>query len=252
MSAFIILIVLHLIGDFYLQSSKIAQCKNAKIDEKCNPCIECKEKSRFNFKYVLIHSLIYTIPFLALFCFTKPGKAALIILFSLTTHCVVDLITCCVNKKWKQTLTFLLDQAIHIVILYCCCRIAKFYSLSSDYEFLTNLIKISFLALLTMTPASVLISKLFCDVFNESGQKSSEFEQKGVFDTGSIIGIFERILVIILAYFNSFAAIAIIITIKTWARSEDLKESKFRNKYLLGTLASLVWALLSYALYSQM
>lgn len=69
-----------------------------------------------------------------------------------------------------------------------------------------------------------------------------------VFDVGSIIGILERFLVIIFAYFEDFAAIAIIITVKTWARTNDLKEPDFRNKYLVGTLASMVLALVIFIL----
>ena len=61
--------------------------------------------------------------------------------------------------------------------------------------------------------------------------------------------MFERALTLIFAYFGNFAAIAIIITVKTWARSNDLKEPAFRNKYLLGTLASLVLALVTFLLY---
>ena len=61
--------------------------------------------------------------------------------------------------------------------------------------------------------------------------------------------MFERALVLIFASFGDFAAIAIIITIKTWARSNDLKDPEFRNKYLLGTLASLVLALIAFLIY---
>lgn len=64
------------------------------------------------------------------------------------------------------------------------------------------------------------------------------------------VELFERILVLIFACFEDFAAIAIIIAIKTWARSSDLKDStEFRNKYLLGTLSSLVLALAVFLIY---
>lgn len=54
----------------------------------------------------------------------------------------------------------------------------------------------------------------------------------------------------IFASFGDFAAIVIIITVKTWARSSDLKDKiDFRSKYLLGTLASLVLALIAFLIY---
>ena len=105
------------------------------------------------------------------------------------------------------------------------------------YEFA---IKIIFAALFLTVPSAAFISELFSDLFSDT-------EQGKLFDVGSIIGILERILVFIFACFEDFAAIAIIITVKTWARSSDLKDKiDFRNKYLLGTLASLVLALIPF------
>lgn len=46
---FIILMILHLLGDFYLQTEKVAKCKNAKVDIDCRDCIKCKKKSCLNF-----------------------------------------------------------------------------------------------------------------------------------------------------------------------------------------------------------
>ena len=72
-----------------------------------------------------------------------------------------------------------------------------------------------------------------------------------MFDVGSMIGVMERILTVIFACFDNFPAIAIIITVKTWARTNDLKETEFRNKYFLGTLSSLVLALLVFLIYKS-
>ena len=93
-------------------------------------------------------------------------------------------------------------------------------------------------------PCSIMISKLFKDIYPNTAEI-------GMFDIGSIIGIMERILTVIFAYFENFPAIAIIITVKIWARTNDLKEPEFRNKYLLGTLTSLVLALLVFIIYKS-
>lgn len=244
---YIMLVVLHLIGDFYLQSSKMAQCKNARINSTCKLCTDCEGKTNFNLKHIAFHSLAYTIPFLALFFLVEFKTAMIAIPAILVSHGLVDILTCCLNNKYKQTLVFLLDQAIHSVILFGCWNMFFFNHIPIKYELW---IKVIFLMLLIMTPASILISKLFFDVFGKE-QKEESSKEKGIFDTGSVIGIFERILVVILAYYNSFSTIAIIITIKTWARSNDLKEGGFRNRYLLGTLASLVWAMLSFILFQK-
>ena len=108
-----------------------------------------------------------------------------------------------------------------------------------------TVIKIILVSLFIIVPSSIIVNKLFQDLFPK--------DEKGkIFDVGSIIGILERILVLIFACFGDFAAIAIIITVKTWARSGDLKgENDFRNKYLLGTLASLVLALIAFLIYKM-
>ena len=107
-----------------------------------------------------------------------------------------------------------------------------------------NILKIVLSILTLIVPCSILINKLFKDIYPETNIK-------GIFDVGSIIGIIERFLAFIFAYFGTFAAIAIIITVKTWARNEDLKDKDFRNKYLLGTLASLTTALVTFVVYNM-
>ncbi|MBR2463883.1 MAG: DUF3307 domain-containing protein [Clostridia bacterium] len=236
---FLILLTLHFLGDFYLQTSKIAKCKNANIGEDCNRCSSCKEKAFFNNKYVALHSLLYAVPFLFLFFMTRWTSALIIIATLLASHYVIDTISCCLNKKLKQTLVFIVDQVLHIAIFVVMFKLFDFNSEFEKYEFV---IKIIFSVSFLIIPVSVFINKLFYDLYPNS--------QPGkIFDVGSIIGMFERALVLIFASFGDFAAIAIIITIKTWARSNDLKDPEFRNKYLLGTLASLVLALIAFLIY---
>ncbi len=236
---FIILMILHLLGDFYLQTEKVAKCKNAKVDIDCRDCIKCKKKSFLNFKYILIHIFLYILPFITLFLMTNWISALTIILIIFVSHGVIDILSCFLNKKAKQTLVFSLDQFLHIVILY---SVYKIFSFNSAFDKYILGVKAVFTVLILIVPCSVFINKLFEDLYPET-------INKGIFDIGSIIGVLERFLVIIFSYFQNFAAIAIIITVKTWARSNDLKETEFRNKYLLGTLASLVLALCSYILF---
>jgi len=239
---FTLLMVLHLIGDFYFQSDKIARCKNARIGNKSNSCTKCKKGSNLNFRFVVLHSLIYVIPFFILLPMTNIKTLLAIIVFLVASHVTVDSITCWANKKTKVTVVFLADQVVHSGVLYLICRYAGFDMISSAYA---TPIKVAFIVLLLIAPCSILINKLMEDTFPDS-------VSVGLFDVGSIIGILERLLVVIFAYLGDLAAIAIIITVKTWARTADLKEKDFRNRYLLGTLASLVAAALVFMLYRIM
>ena len=111
-----------------------------------------------------------------------------------------------------------------------------------DIDIYYNRIKFICMVLLIIMPSSIFINMLIADI-------NPDEKGDGLFDIGSMIGIMERILTIIFASVNNYSAIAIIITVKTWARNNDLKDGKFRNKYLLGTLTSLVLSLLIYMLY---
>lgn len=242
MAEYLILIILHLLGDFYLQTTKVAQCKNARKGIACGECEKCKDSLWINWTYLLIHSSLYIVPFLTLY-FTMRGicvTAIIGVLFA--THILIDGVACYFNKKIKQTVVFIVDQALHVGII---CLLPRFvtFSFYIDESYYT-VFKIVFIGLMLIMPCSIMINKLFKDIYPQS-------DEMGMFDIGSIIGIMERILTFIFACFESFPAIVIIITVKTWARTNDLKEPEFRNKYLLGTLTSLVLALIIFVVYKS-
>ena len=236
---FLVLIILHLLGDFYLQTTKVARCKNARIDSMCGKCKKCKSTSWINWKYLMIHSLLYVVPFVVMFFRMKPIYAIMVILGLFATHILIDACACYFNKKIKQTIVFIVDQVLHMGILISITPFITSVHCANNY---LDVLKIIFLCLALVMPCSVIINKLFIDIYPTT-------EEMGIFDVGSMIGIMERILTVIFAYFGNFPAIAIIITVKTWARTNDLKEPEFRNKYLLGTLTSLVLALLIFIVY---
>ena len=114
MTDYLILIILHLIGDFYFQSTKVARCKNAKTGTICGDCKEkCNSSSWCNRKYLLIHSLLYIVPFCVLYFIMEWESATVIIIVLLITHLLIDLGACYFNKKTRQTVVFILDQLLH-------------------------------------------------------------------------------------------------------------------------------------------
>lgn len=243
MVKYLILIILHLVGDFYLQSTKVALCKNAKKGSACGDCKKCKDGSWINWKYLIVHSLVYIVPFFVLYLIMRIVYATIVVGILLVTHMVIDTVSCYFNKKNKQTVVFIVDQALHVGILYLLLRFAEFSYCFDDGHY--AVLKVVFIGLMLIMPCSIMINKLFKDIYPQS-------DEIGMFDIGSIIGIMERILTFVFACFGSFPAIAIIITVKTWARTNDLKESEFRNKYLLGTLTSLTLALIIFIVYKSM
>ncbi|HCJ67465.1 MAG TPA: hypothetical protein DHV62_09155 [Elusimicrobia bacterium] len=69
-------------------------------------------------------------------------------------------------------------------------------------------------------------------------------EKGGLEKAGAIIGILERIFTLTLVLINQYESLALILTAKTIARFEELKDRKFAEYYLIGTLSSVLFAML--------
>lgn len=67
--------------------------------------------------------------------------------------------------------------------------------------------------------------------------------------TGKWIGIFERIIILILIFSNHFSSIGFVIAIKSLARFKLMDNKIFSEYYLLGTLFSFVYTLIAYNLF---
>lgn len=140
-------------------------------------------------------------------------------------------------------MALIIDQIIHIGVILVILKIFSFdYFINPKHQ---ETLLIVLVLLLTIKPSAIFINNLYWDLFGSPIYKP--------FDTGVMIGIFERIIVLVLCYLNSASAIAIIIAAKSWVRSRELKEEENKedkiNKYLVGTLASICLALLYCAIY---
>ena len=101
--------ILHIIGDFYLQSRKMAREKN------------------YRFLCLVWHSVIYSIPFGAAFiALSDTGAAAALFLFALVAaHFGVDILktaACAVVKKLAKTdyehIIYIADQVMHALSIF--------------------------------------------------------------------------------------------------------------------------------------
>ncbi|MEZ0343693.1 MAG: hypothetical protein ABWJ99_02640 [Caldimicrobium sp.] len=71
-----------------------------------------------------------------------------------------------------------------------------------------------------------------------------EAKLSGIKRAGMIIGLFERFIILTFVLLNQYSGIAFIFTAKSIARFEELKNREFAEYYLIGTFASLSFALL--------
>lgn len=228
----------HILGDYYFQTSKMAQ-----------------EKAK-NRKDLILHGILYGVPYLLL-CLVMANVQTLALIFGLLIliHFMVDSIKFAWIKyrKYKECPMYFLDQGIHLfTILFVCFIIKNPLLTPAPYlkDFLdfckvtTNWYSLQWIAvvLLINKPINVTFSKLFSSfkptVKGDSTKKA-----------GAVVGFLERILIVIFLSLNQFSAIGLILTAKSIARYDMIvKNQEFAEYYLIGTLTSVLSSVLSYYL----
>ena len=72
-----------------------------------------------------------------------------------------------------------------------------------------------------------------------------DVEESGLKGAGMTIGIVERVIVLTLVLVNQYTAITVIFAAKSIARFNELKDRKMAEYYLIGTLVSIAFALVT-------
>lgn len=240
-----ILMIGHLLGDFYFQTNKLA------------------EKKKKSLVYTMLHCFIYCFVMLIVLI-TTTGKLVentFLALLMGGLHLVVDGIKCELYKRknlGKYELTvFIIDQIIHLVILFLvnCVfdiefNIAWNQCISVNVsKVLQNSLTFVFSFLLCGKPAALIVSLVFGLIPKtiESAENDvviiGKKRQESI-RIGSWIGILEREIILILGVLGQYGAIGFVIAAKSLARHSQLNEPAFAEKYLIGTLLSSLIALL--------
>lgn len=76
------------------------------------------------------------------------------------------------------------------------------------------------------------------------GREYRPREAGGFKGAGSTIGYLERLLTLTFVLLGEYEALALILAAKSIARFQELKERKFAEYYLIGTLSSILFAML--------
>lgn len=111
---------------------------------------------------------------------------------------------------------------------------------------ITVVLKVSLGILIATKYSGVFIA----DVLDGVDEKNKEIEsihnnneKLEVNDYGMIIGMLERSVIVLLGTVNVLAALTVVITSKTLTRFDLLKNKKFAEKYLIGTMLSILVSL---------
>ena len=272
-----LLLIAHLIGDFFLQPVKLVEQKKNSI------------------KGLIIHTIIYTLMItLVLLLFGNIWEITFWTFLIFISHFAIDCVRIKINKNNKNNsirfYSFVIDQLIHVLILVINAFVIEsdlnligmfFYDIEILREIgFNNIINYSLSILIVLKPSSIFIKYFFDFIFikkeknftdekeniitsynliisNENKvEKKIEISQQKVVDNlkeknndsdniGSLIGILERVIILLLGSLGLYSSIALVLTAKSLARFKQLENKKFAEKYLVGTLISLIIAILA-------
>ena len=233
MTIFLLLLIAHVLADFYFQSDRMV------------------EKKRTGIGALLWHSAIYLV--FTLLCtigyLTVP--MALFLLGLAVFHFIVDWVF-----RKKDFIRLLIDQALHIAAIAFVSHILAYGAGNGLHPWLTysggflsgawawamapRRLAIFLFILFNIKPANILIIKLL----NQCGLSNEESQGPGS-NRGAVIGSLERILTFILILCGEYLAGTLVVAIKSIGRIKKLDQPDFSDKFIIGSLFSLMIPVLS-------
>jgi len=218
-----------LVGDFILQPTRWVLHKQSN-----------KITSKFLYLHVLLHFVLYMLLLWNLSLWKIAVTVAVL-------HYVIDLLKLYTNDMFKnKSIPFFIDQALHILVIYCCAFYTDLYSHTLalfenlDWYLITAIVFVTY-------PASIIMGKILERMSNQI-----ETDHKSLPNAGKYIGIIERLFVLIFIVIGRWEVIGLLIAAKSVFRFNDLKERnnrKLTEYILIGTLVSFGMAILAGLLY---
>jgi len=237
-----LLLVFHVLGDFYTQTRRVNELKKQKLG------------------FLFLHVLIYTLPFVLLFWLSDNLLMSVVVLALISgSHILIDILKIAFEKKGvDKRVAFLVDQILHLAIIF-----VSFYLLRESFIAVSGIdsqiqswgfslgvvriVSILLVFLIVIKPASMIVELML--PMQKSGEDTNPYAMesgsKDESNYGEYIGILERIVIVILGMLNLWSSIALVITAKSIARFKQLEDKQFAQKYLIGTLLSVIISLMT-------
>ncbi|PVH25367.1 DUF3307 domain-containing protein [Sphingobacterium corticibacter] len=222
------LLLAHVLGDFVLQPKSLV------------------EKRKIHIKYLLLHVAIHTIALIIIFSQTLKDHWHGVV-FIMATHLAIDSLKIWYEHKWptKPFRAFVFDQILHLLMI----AIVIIFYYPDYFQQLqlwspTNLLYL--LTLLVLVFVTPIIMRVFFSRW-DTEQAFTGKKTETLLDAGLVIGVLERLMVVIFIQINFLPGIGFLIAAKSIFRFGDLtqaKNTKFTEYILVGTFLSFTIALL--------
>ena len=229
----LLLMIGHILGDFYFQTEKIAEKKDNK------------------YTGVLLHSVEYLLAMLIPMIPVVSWDMLLAAIYSSIIHFVIDTVKYLLlktKKVSKNGKTFIIDQGLHILsifilsyIMYCWNFNISHFSIVFDifnvFEINKMLLARWLLCVLILhIPTNILIQNLLGGYKPKAPNGDIIVIDNRV---GRKIGSIERLIMLMFIAMDQYAAMGLVLIAKSIARYDKItKDEKFAEYYLLGTLLS--------------
>jgi hypothetical protein len=225
------LILASLAADFLFQSSAMAQAKQKRLST------------------IGIHSgIVVLLSFFASIDFFSAGTVVMVLLLG-GIHFLIDWGKVSVDRRltdgyWPAT-TFLLDQLLHLVVITSLLVVFNFLDGTRVIDLLWAVTGDSVLTAIAAVYVGALFggSVLVRMVVQSFGTEVTK--NTGLAKAGAYIGVLERFLLISLLGAGQFGAAGLVLVAKSIARYKQLDDQDFAEYFLIGTLTSLVIAVLA-------
>ena len=234
-----VLLMGHLIGDFYVQSGKMAAKKKKDMRVLRKHCIY------YALSLLLLCSVVIT---------KEEAIPCLLLILSMgILHGILDLAKIRMENRTNHRydiFLLLFDQCLHITALFGGCYLlgirggqytnllGKTLALSLVEREVSVLLGI----LICAKPASLLVKLVLSKISEETERLHREASNliKAEYNpqTGSVIGVLEREIIFILGIIGQFGTIGFVLAAKSLARFKQLEDQQFAEKYIIGTLLS--------------
>lgn len=217
---FVLLLICHLLSDYYFQSQKMADRKDK------------------NIQVLAFHILLVGIPLFVLTIIIPSLWWKILIVF--LSHALIDFLKPILQRILgvKTSIIFILDQVLHVTVIYGLANM--------NTELLPGFLPLTFLkiilfVLLVGKPTNIAFRILFGKFQPETSQ-----ELDTIGGAGAMIGFLERLVIGACLLYGQFASIGLVFTAKSIARYNKISESPaFAEYYLIGSLVSILSALLA-------
>ena len=229
-----LMLIGHMLGDFYFQSDKIARGKNTNKSD------------------LIIHIILYGTGLLIALIPVLSLDVFILCIINILLHGVIDFLKNRFNSK--SNYVFIIDQAAHVLCITGSIVVFRYLNKFFAFaNFLSDLnCEIEILKLVQWITVLLFIFKP-CRIAIKVILKKYEPQNKSIKDgknnAGALIGELERLFIIIMLDTNSYSAIGLVLTAKSIARYKKITDSEqFAEYYLLGTLMSSLMAIIIYNL----